>query len=150
MEISIDRLSYMPEHLLCCKILSLLPLKDAIRSSVLSTRWRHLWKHIPCLHFSNDFFESLNYPEKVRSEYLEYTVDNILRRHRECLEYLKHIVDNILLRHSAKLESFSFYFVQSLRIVNVDKIAEWIDCAAAKGVRHVELQNRNSYNTTSF
>ncbi|GLJ20558.1 hypothetical protein SUGI_0374030 [Cryptomeria japonica] len=124
MGMSIDRLSDLPDNLLCCKILSRLPLKDAIRSSILSTRWRHLWKHNPCLHFSRDFFQSLNHPDRVRSQ---------------CLGYLKHTVDNILLRHSAKLESFRFYFGHSLSRVNVENIAEWIDCAAAKGVKHVGL-----------
>ncbi|XP_057861283.2 F-box/LRR-repeat protein At3g26922 isoform X2 [Cryptomeria japonica] len=124
MGMPIDRLSDLPDNLLCCNILSLLPLKDAIRSSVLSTRWRHLWKHIPCLHFSRDFFESANHPDRVRSE---------------CLGYLKHTVDDILLRHSAELESFRIYFGHPLSRVNLENIAEWIDCAAVKGVKHLGL-----------
>lgn len=46
-----DRLSALSDELLCSHILSKLSLKDAIRCSMLSRRWRCLWTLLPRLNF---------------------------------------------------------------------------------------------------
>ncbi|XP_038996657.1 F-box/FBD/LRR-repeat protein At1g78750-like isoform X2 [Hibiscus syriacus] len=38
----LDRVSSLPDHILC-RILSLLPIKDIVRTSIISLRWRHLY-----------------------------------------------------------------------------------------------------------
>ncbi|XP_020881212.1 F-box/FBD/LRR-repeat protein At3g52680-like [Arabidopsis lyrata subsp. lyrata] len=48
-----DRISELPEELLL-KILSLLPTKTVITTSVLSKRWRSLWKMVQKLKFESD------------------------------------------------------------------------------------------------
>ncbi|EOA26100.1 hypothetical protein CARUB_v10019522mg, partial [Capsella rubella] len=49
-----DRISELPEDLLL-HILSSLPTEDAIATSVLSKRWRSLWKLVPNLEFDSEY-----------------------------------------------------------------------------------------------
>ncbi|KAK9751167.1 hypothetical protein RND81_02G247200 [Saponaria officinalis] len=50
---SSDRISGLPDHILV-EILSLLPLKSAVSTAVLSRQWRWLWTQLPSIHFSID------------------------------------------------------------------------------------------------
>ncbi|KAJ4902920.1 FBD-associated F-box protein [Raphanus sativus] len=52
-KVSEDRISELPEALLL-HILSSVPTKDVIATSVLSKRWRSLWKMVPKLRFKSD------------------------------------------------------------------------------------------------
>ncbi|KAL5731113.1 hypothetical protein ACHQM5_003872 [Ranunculus cassubicifolius] len=50
---SCDRVSNLPEDVLHC-ILSFLPTKYAVSTSVLSTRWKYLWTSIHNLEFCDE------------------------------------------------------------------------------------------------
>lgn len=49
---SVDRISALPESLIY-HILSLLPTNNAVQTSVLSKRWKHLWTSITSLYFDD-------------------------------------------------------------------------------------------------
>ncbi|GLJ30173.1 hypothetical protein SUGI_0596870 [Cryptomeria japonica] len=111
-----DRLSNLAESLLSYEILSRLSLRDAITSSILSTRWRSLWTNIPHLRFSEEFFASI------------------------CPGKYTDIIDDILRQHTASLTSFSFE--PSFRCeCNTEKMEEWIECIRAKEVKEISIRN---------
>jgi len=45
-----DRISKLPDDVLVM-ILASLSTEDALKTSVLSTRWKNVWKQVPYLHF---------------------------------------------------------------------------------------------------
>ncbi|KAL8532179.1 hypothetical protein ACS0TY_008688 [Phlomoides rotata] len=47
-----DRLSELPESLIL-HILSFLPMRDVVSTTLLSKRWENLWTTLPCLNFSH-------------------------------------------------------------------------------------------------
>ncbi|XP_045810206.1 FBD-associated F-box protein At4g10400-like [Trifolium pratense] len=51
-KLATDRISGLPDEILC-HILSFIPTKQAIFTSILSKRWIHLWRHVPALYFIN-------------------------------------------------------------------------------------------------
>ncbi|GJY12251.1 F-box domain containing protein [Tanacetum coccineum] len=58
MDVEGDRLSNLPDDLIH-KILSFNDTVAAIETSSLSSRWRFIWKSMPCLDFSSDDFSTL-------------------------------------------------------------------------------------------
>jgi hypothetical protein len=50
-----DRLSALPDSLLHT-IMSFLKARQAVQTCVLATRWRHLWRSVPCLDVDHDEF----------------------------------------------------------------------------------------------
>jgi hypothetical protein len=50
-----DRLSALPDSLLHA-IMSFLKARQAVQTCVLATRWRHLWRSVPCLDVDYDEF----------------------------------------------------------------------------------------------
>ncbi|XLR46292.1 hypothetical protein HN51_030380 [Arachis hypogaea] len=52
-----DRISYLPDTILC-NILSYLPTKQAVSTSILCRRWRHVWKDLQDLDIDDRPFWS--------------------------------------------------------------------------------------------
>ncbi|GLJ19263.1 hypothetical protein SUGI_0346490 [Cryptomeria japonica] len=100
-------LNDIPDSLLCL-ILTKVPLEQAIRCSVLSQRWKLLWRYLPKLDFSEDFF---------------FLSENQLD--------IQNIIDDILKLHSAPLELFQLHGLISSDFSSAT-INEWINHATLK------------------
>ncbi|XP_071705491.1 F-box/FBD/LRR-repeat protein At1g13570-like [Rutidosis leptorrhynchoides] len=105
-ELSLDRISILPPSIIDA-ILCLLPTKDAVRTSILSSEWRYNWTNIPVLHFRFDDFHISETGTDVLS-ILEQTynlpsaaLDMI--RERKCIDAIK----QCLLLHEGPLIEFS-------------------------------------------
>ncbi|GAU24748.1 hypothetical protein TSUD_355770 [Trifolium subterraneum] len=74
-----DRISNLPDGVLS-HILSFLPTKTTVQTSILSNRWHHIWKHQPVLYFTeftdNYYRHRNNRSEKFKS--FEFLVNSIL------------------------------------------------------------------------
>ncbi|XP_021287386.1 F-box/LRR-repeat protein 13-like [Herrania umbratica] len=71
-----DRISDLPDEILC-KILSSLPSHSAIRTSILSSRFRYLWRSVRIL----DFRDNLS-PAKTFEKFLDKALSNHEELHR--------------------------------------------------------------------
>ncbi|XP_010412945.1 PREDICTED: putative F-box protein At1g49610 [Camelina sativa] len=78
---NLDSISSLPDVLIQ-QILSFLPTKVAIRTSVLSRRWRHVWPNTPSLSFDFEGFRNIRNPADFINETLaRYTARKMMRFH---------------------------------------------------------------------
>ncbi|CAG7909110.1 unnamed protein product [Brassica rapa] len=120
-----DKISHLPEALLL-QILSLLPTKDVVATSVLAKRWKHIWKMVPKLNFDYHLNQSQH----------ETFSENVCR---------------LLLSHkSSVLESLSLRFI--LDSCDGMDIGMWIGIAYARHVRELilDVETETRYSNFKF
>ncbi|WJX09610.1 hypothetical protein P8452_00426 [Trifolium repens] len=102
-----DRISSLPGHVIDC-ILSYLPIREAVRTSVLSNKWRNKWYTLPNLVFD------------------KHCVSHVASQDPLVIEkkFLK-IVDHVLLVHSGAINMFKFSYLEYLVTDSAD-IDRWI------------------------
>ncbi|ESQ38489.1 hypothetical protein EUTSA_v100293320mg, partial [Eutrema salsugineum] len=81
---SIDFINYMPDEILH-HILSFHPIDLAIRTSVLSRRWRHVWCKTPCIDFANVFLTVT--ARKINQTLSSYRAPKIMSVNLHTTEY---------------------------------------------------------------
>ncbi|XP_061993590.1 putative F-box protein At1g49610 [Rosa rugosa] len=117
-----DRISGLPDEILV-SILSLLPLKEAQATSILTRRWQYVWAYCTTLNFDDEknlVRLRLSDREALELEMCRYVnwVDSVLKQHR-----------------ALNIERFRVYFKLDSRSC-IDK---WIQFAMRKGVQMLEL-----------
>ncbi|PIN17734.1 hypothetical protein CDL12_09615 [Handroanthus impetiginosus] len=108
-----DRISELPDEILV-SILSLLTLKEAARTSVLSSRWRHVWKFfMGTMLFHYDEWQ-INWPQLVTQ------INQIITLHR-----------------GMSIEGFTIVLFEN--VYSVEDIDYWIEFVAKKRVNRFHL-----------
>lgn len=114
---AMDRISSLPQDLLN-RILVRLPLRDAVRTSILSSQWRFAWSKIPVINFN----------EECRLQLKGQPTSGRLSR----------IVDHVLLLHDSPTIQI-FVLSRYLSGYNSD-VDKWILILWRKGVEYLDLE----------
>ncbi|CAL9243412.1 unnamed protein product [Arabidopsis halleri] len=111
-----DSISQLPEHLIS-EILFHLSTKDAVRTSVLSTKWRYLWQQVPGLDLDSYAFSNFY-------KFVSF-VDRFLYSNNEsCIRKLQLYIGH----HHGMCD-----------------ISSWIDDVARRRIQHIDLSFDISY-----
>ncbi|CAA7027700.1 unnamed protein product [Microthlaspi erraticum] len=117
-----DRISSLPDHLLC-QILSLLPTKKAVGTSVLSKRWQSLWLSVPLVDLNiSDLF---------------------IHHEKDMVSFVHGFLD-----HVSKESSWLLKLKLSVSVNNeIDQscVTSWIDCAVLHKVQHLDINRHRFY-----
>lgn len=109
----------LPDSILC-HILSFLPTKYAVDTSILSTRYQYLWTCITGLHFDKaEFFANDIGEDEADLSFTNFVSTVLLLNNVLCLD-----------EFSLKLKSFR----------NIDIVKSWISTAIKHNVQKLELQ----------
>ena len=129
-----DMISFLPDHLLC-QILSHVPTKTGVMTSVLSTRWRTVWLSTPLLDLHTDDFPSFTALASFISRFLDGS---------SCLQKLK-----LALVSGRPIEDISndflrFSFNDKRIIQDISNhpaylMTQWINNAVTRKVQHVDI-----------
>ncbi|CAA2953082.1 F-box FBD LRR-repeat At1g13570-like isoform X1 [Olea europaea subsp. europaea] len=76
----VDKISNLPEHIID-NILSSLPLRDAVRTSILSSKWRFKWVTLPHLVFENQSVLISAQDQTIIKNKLVSVIDHVLLLH---------------------------------------------------------------------
>jgi hypothetical protein len=116
-----DRISSLPGHVIDC-ILSYLPIKEAVRTSVLSNTWRNKWYTLPNLVFDKHCVSHVSSEDPL-------VIEN---------EFLK-IVDHVLSVHSGPINMFKFRDRKNLVSDSAD-IDRWILHLTGRSIKELVLK----------
>ncbi|CAL8166874.1 unnamed protein product [Prunus armeniaca] len=127
--ISIDRISHLPDEILV-SILSLLSLKEAAITRILSKRWQQIWASTDTL----DFDSKLDVGNNIRC----FRLLTSELRHKKSRRYVDW-VSRVMEQHKGpKMKRFRACFYLDRRFTT--SIDRWIQIAMTKGVEILELE----------
>lgn len=124
-----DHISSLPDDVICC-ILSLIPTKSAVKTSILSKRWNYMWTKVPVLDLTE--MPHLTTYENLTSELLTYFWSFVgrvlLHNDVSCLRCLR-------LHRELVLRDDDFYFKSWFRTITRREIRE-IDISLGRSTRY--------------
>ncbi|MBA0737756.1 hypothetical protein Gogos_011204 [Gossypium gossypioides] len=122
-----DRISSFPDHILC-SILSFLPIKEAVRTSIISNKWRYLFASISTIVFDRSLLRGLT----------DRNVDSF-----------KNFVNRLLkFPDQVSLDCFRLHEIASWNDGDHDfDVSGWICGAVCRGVKEIDLYLDNFCHT---
>ncbi|XP_019086996.1 PREDICTED: putative F-box/FBD/LRR-repeat protein At5g62970 [Camelina sativa] len=130
-----DKITGFSDDELLVKILSFLPTKFAITTSVLSKRWKFLWMRVPKLEYemsmySSEFYHRYLFPEEGDSE--TYSIE------LERCERMRCFIDkNLPLHSSPVIKSLKLTFYNEL--FQPEAIKLWVEIAISRCVEELSV-----------
>ncbi|GMY31887.1 FBD-associated F-box protein At3g52670-like isoform X1 [Fagus crenata] len=120
----VDRISNLPDSILS-HILSFLRTKEAVATSILSSRWKPLWTHVPNLNLDDDEFKRISDEQSRNADIIRYRFK------------FEHIVSRIwALRNANPLRKFRLRWGFGCDPIHVDT---WVRAAIAQGLEELDL-----------
>ncbi|XP_058756677.1 F-box/FBD/LRR-repeat protein At1g13570-like isoform X1 [Vicia villosa] len=114
-----DRISDLPSNVID-EILENLKIRDQVRTSILSRKWRYMWTSVPHLCFDNDFF----------------------RRHMhgdDPYPLVYKIITHVLMLHNGPIHKFSIARWREYEFpISIEKLIMWIPFMS-NNIKHLEL-----------
>ncbi|KAF9619150.1 hypothetical protein IFM89_005164 [Coptis chinensis] len=115
-----DKISGLPDEVLV-HILSLVDMKEVMHTSVLSKRWRYLWRSVPSLNFNSHLWRLPNKGEwDIRKE-----------------GFMEFVEKTLSLHDGFNVDKFSLYYYNPSDACA--RIHEWIALAVSRHVQHLCL-----------
>lgn len=115
----VDRISDLPDSILT-HILLFLSTKEAVGTSILSSRWKYIFTLVPNLHFD--------------------LVDDLCHKNLEsCILHIKSFIsffDKPLSLHETSLDRFH---LKCREMVHGPRVYSWISTAIRRGVKHLDI-----------
>ncbi|XP_050224278.1 F-box/FBD/LRR-repeat protein At1g13570-like [Mercurialis annua] len=102
---NLDRISDLPSHIID-DILSCLPIKEAVKTSVLSKKWMLKWRYLPKLVFDSTFYQTSIVPSTPKLSIAKFFL-NIYR---------------VLLLHRGPILNFTFHVPLSKNYSEIDRV----------------------------
>ncbi|KAJ0427741.1 putative F-box domain, leucine-rich repeat domain superfamily, F-box-like domain superfamily [Helianthus annuus] len=134
-----DRLTSLPDDIIH-KILSFVSIKRAVKTSVLSSRWRFIWTSMPYLSFSCEDFHTLpklsNFVKHVLSgRYNQTEVSSVKLRFRGKVSqaFVKRIL-NYAFSHNAQQLNFIFLYEKKTKILEIP-----LSLFSSQSLKHLTL-----------
>ncbi|PIA24842.1 hypothetical protein AQUCO_19100001v1 [Aquilegia coerulea] len=113
-----DRISYLPNGI-CSHIVSFLPFEEAIKTSILSTQWRHI-----CCSLSN-------------LEFCQYQLQ--IRKNIKVSDFKDLIYDTLILHDGSDINKFVLKVIIDGANVSIHHVNAWIAFAVRHNVRSLEI-----------
>ncbi|XP_059657006.1 F-box/LRR-repeat protein At3g26922-like [Cornus florida] len=121
-----DRISNLPTSLIG-HILSFLPTKNAVATSVLSTKWKYLWTSIATLDFDDGLVDVWPTPRKSRKQRQSLVETSFIN-----------FVYRVLTRNVSDLQKFH---LKCTRSYDVSHVNIWISTALSRNPRELHLSH---------